>query len=124
MGSNGAGDVSGGFNPAAMMAGMAIGGAMGQNIAGTMNGMMSGMNQAPQTGTVPPPIPTAAYHLAVNGQATGPYDIAVMKQMIINGQMTAEMLVWKPGMASWVEAKNVDDFAAMFPSVPPVPPTK
>ena len=124
MGSNGAGDVSGGFNPAAMMAGMAIGGAMGQNIAGTMNGMMSGMNQAPQTGTVPPPIPTAAYHLAVNGQATGPYDIAVMKQMIINGQMTAEMLVWKPGMASWVEAKNVDDFASMFPSVPPVPPTK
>ena len=116
--------MSGGFNPAAMMAGMVIGGAMGQNIAGTMNGMMSGMNQTPQTGSVPPPIPTTMYHLAVNGQATGPYDIAVMKQMIISGQMTADMLVWKPGMASWVEAKNVADFESMFPTVPPVPPTK
>lgn len=124
MGSNGVGDVSGGFNPAAMMAGMVIGGAMGQNIAGTMNGMMSGMNQTPQTGSVPPPIPTTMYHLAVNGQATGPYDIAVMKQMIISGQMTADMLVWKPGMASWVEAKNVADFESMFPTVPPVQPTK
>lgn len=55
---------------------------------------------------------------------TGPYDIAVMKQMIISGQMTADMLVWKPGMASWVEAKNVADFESMFPTVPPVPPTK
>ena len=124
MGANGAGEVSGGFNPAAMMAGMAIGGAMGQNIAGTMNGMMSGMNQAPQTGSVPPPIPTTVYHLAVNGQATGPYDITVMKQMIISGQLTAEMLVWKPGMVSWVEAKNVKDLESMFPTVPPVPPTK
>ena len=103
---------------------MAIGGAMGQNIAGTMNGMMSGMNQAPQTGSVPPPIPTTVYHLAVNGQATGPYDITVMKQMIISGQLTAEMLVWKPGMVYWVEAKNVKDLESMFPTVPPVPPTK
>lgn len=43
---------------------------------------------------------SAAYHLAIKGQTTGPYDIAVMKQIIFNSQMTAEMLVWKPGMAS------------------------
>lgn len=46
MGANGAGGVSlgeaggTGFNPAAMMASMAVGGAVGQNIAGTMNGMI------------------------------------------------------------------------------------
>jgi membrane protease subunit (stomatin/prohibitin family) len=56
MGSNGAGgvDLGGGgvgFNPAAMMAGMAVGGAVGQNIAGTMNNMISGIN-------VPQPINT------------------------------------------------------------------
>ena len=44
MGANGAGGVDlggggAGFNPAAMMAGMAVGGAVGQNIAGTMNNM-------------------------------------------------------------------------------------
>lgn len=46
MGANGAGGVSlgeaggTGFNPAAMMASMAVGGAVGQNIAGTMNDMI------------------------------------------------------------------------------------
>ena len=49
MGANGAGgvDLGGGgtgFNPAAMMAGMAVGGAIGQNIAGTMSNMISGVN--------------------------------------------------------------------------------
>lgn len=80
MGANDAGnvDLGGngvGFNPAAMMAGMAVGGAVGQNIAGTMNGMMSGINQQQGVGTPPPPVPTNSYHVAVNGQATGPYDI-------------------------------------------------
>ena len=46
MGANGAGNVNlgegggTGFNPAAMMAGMAVGGAVGQNMAGMMSGMM------------------------------------------------------------------------------------
>lgn len=51
MGATGAGDVNlggggeTGFNPAAMMAGIALGGAVGQNMAGMMNGMMTGMTQ-------------------------------------------------------------------------------
>jgi hypothetical protein len=56
MGSNGAGNVnlgSGeGFNMAAMMASMAVGGAVGQNIAGTMNNIMSAINQ-PQSQPTP-----------------------------------------------------------------------
>lgn len=48
-GANGAGSVDlgnggAGFNPAAMMEGMAVGGAVGQNIAGTMNNIMAGIN--------------------------------------------------------------------------------
>lgn len=50
MGANGAGDVNlggngDGFNMAAMMASMAVGGAVGQNIVGAMNNMMGGINQ-------------------------------------------------------------------------------
>lgn len=125
MGSNGAGNVSGGgFNPASMMAGMAIGGAMGQNIAGTMNNMMAGMNQPVLAGVTPPPVPNVAYHVAANGQATGPFDLTVLKQMIISGQITADTLVWKSGMASWIEAKNAGDLEMLFSAVPPVPPAK
>lgn len=125
MGSNGAGDVSGGgFNPASMMAGMAIGGAMGQNIAGTVNNMMAGMNQPVQAGVTPPPVPNVAYHVAVNGQATGPFDLTVLKQMIAMGQFTADCLVWKAGMSEWAAAKTIAELNALFAPIPPIPPTK
>ena len=123
MGANGAGgvDMSGGgfgFNPAAMMAGMAVGGAVGQNVAGVMNGMMSGVNaQVPQT---PPPMPTVAYHVAVNGQAAGPYDLNVLSQMVAAGTFTKESLVWKQGMVTWTQAGMVQELQPLF-SVPPIP---
>ena len=57
MGANGTGDINlggngggDGFNMAAMMASMAVGGAVGQNIAGSMNNMMSGINQPTNVG--------------------------------------------------------------------------
>ena len=130
MGANGAGDVniggSGdgtGFNMAAMMASMAVGGAVGQNIAGAMNNMMGGINQQTAPGAVPPPIPTVAYHVAVNGQATGPFDISVLAQMATAGQLTADSLVWKNGMAQWAKAGTVDELKNLFANaMPPIPP--
>lgn len=130
MGANGAGDVniggSGdgtGFNMAAMMASMAVGGAVGQNIAGTMSNMMGGINQQTTPGAVPPPIPTVAYHVAVNGQVTGPFDISVLAQMATAGQLTADSLVWKNGMAQWAKAGAVDELKNLFANaMPPIPP--
>lgn len=130
MGANGAGtiDMGGdggsgmGFNPAAMMASMAVGGVVGQNIAGVMGSAMSGMNQASQSGMTPPPIPVVAYHVAVNGQATGPYNLQVLQQMIADGQLTANSLVWKTGMDTWIKAGETDDLKSLF--APPVPPVE
>ena len=110
-----------GFNMAAMMASMAVGGAVGQNIAGAMNNMMGGINQPVQTGAVPPPIPTVTYHVAINGQAAGPFDMATLQQMAANGQLTAASLVWKSGMAQWADARSVAELQGLFPPVPPVP---
>lgn len=124
MNANGAGNVNMGdgmgFNPAAMMAGMAMGGAMGQNFAGMMNNAMSGVNQAAQAGAVPPPIPTVSYHVAINGQAAGPFDMAALQQMAANGQLTASSLVWKSGMAQWAEAGSVAELQGLFPPAVPV----
>lgn len=130
MGENGAGGVdlgSGGmgFNPAAMMAGMAVGGAVGQNIAGIMNNSMAGANQAAPSGVTPPPVPTVTYNVAVNGQATGPFDINILKQMAIAGQFKPNSLVWKPGMENWLRAEAVDDLKGLFNNVmPPIPTTE
>lgn len=128
MGANGAGDVNlsgggDGFNMAAMMASMAVGGAVGQNIAGAMNNMMGGINQQTAPGAVPPPIPTVAYHVAVNGQATGPFDATTLAQMVASGQLTANSLVWKNGMAQWAKAGTVDELKNLFANaMPPIPP--
>ena len=130
MGANGAGgvDLGGGgvgFNPAAMMAGMAVGGAIGQNIAGTMNNMMSGANAQTATRSGPPPIPTTAYHVAVNGQATGPFDFNALRQMVITGQVTLDSLVWKVGMEQWAKAGSIEEIQELFSNVaPPIPPTE
>ena len=128
MGANGAGDVNiggggdgTGFNMASMMASMAVGGAVGQNIAGAMNHMMGGIQQPVQSGMTPPPIPAAAYHVAVNGQATGPFDIPVLAQMVTAGQLTADSLVWKSGMTQWMKAVEVDELKSLFPAMPPIP---
>lgn len=134
MGANGAGgiDLGGdggngggmGFNPAAMMASMAVGGVVGQNIAGAMGTAMSGINQPIQNGITPPPIPVVAYHIAVNGQAAGPFDIATLTQMANTGQLTADSLVWKNGMAQWAKAGTVDELKGLFTAMPPIPPTE
>ena len=129
MGANGAGSVDlggngAGFNPAAMMAGMAVGGAVGQNMAGIMNNAMSGTSQPIQNSMTPPPIPTVSYHIAVNGQATGPFDIATLTQMANTGQITADSLVWKNGMDEWAKAGTIDELKSIFAVMPPIPPVE
>lgn len=126
MGENGAGNVNlsggsgDGFNMAAMMASMAVGGAVGQNIAGSMNNMMSGINNPQQT-EKPPIIPTEEYYLAVDGKPTGPYSLEKLKEMIVSGQLTPSSLLWKTGMKEWVKADTIEQLKDSF--MPPIPPS-
>lgn len=125
MGANGAADVNlgggTGFNPAAMMAGMAMGGAVGQNVAGMMNNMMSGINQQVQPPVVPPAVPTALYHVVVNGQATGPFDLATLRQMVAGGQLVPASLVWTAGMNKWASAEATSELKELFDGgMPPI----
>ena len=125
MGNSGAGGVMGdGLHTASMMAGMAIGGAVGQNIAGAMNSFMQGtppVSQAQTLSTTPPPIPSVVFHVAVNGQATGPYDLPSLAKMAAAGQLNADSLVWKAGMDQWTRAGTIDELKHLFAAIPPIP---
>jgi hypothetical protein len=117
----------GAFNPAGMMAGMAMGGVAGQQMAGMMGNMMQGMNQPPQGGLpgAPPPPPVVQYNIAVNGQTTGPFTMDQLGQMAQSGHLTVQSMVWKAGMAGWVAAGTVQELAPLFSntmSSPPPPP--
>ena len=81
---------------------------------------------------VPPPMPQAEpeinAHLFIGGQQYGPYNRATCKQLVQNGQLTKETLVWMEGMAAWTPAGQVPQMASLFapaaaPGMPPMPPT-
>lgn len=116
MGANGGTEISGsgGMNPASLMTGMAMGGVLGQNMAGMMNGMLADLNSSQ-----PPIPPLSTYHVVVNGQSQGPYDINSLSQMRQNGMFSKDSFVWKQGMNDWVKAESVQELSILFGSTPP-----
>lgn len=105
--------------------GLGAGVAMGAQMINAMGGQM-GLGGAPAAGgaAMPPPIPGAvAFHVAVNGQQAGPFDLAALQQQAASGSLTRASLVWRAGMAQWAAAGDVPELAALFANVPPpVPP--
>lgn len=107
----------GGMNVAGMMAGMMMGGAVGSNMANMMGGMAQNIaNPAPPT---PPPAAVSQYHVILNGQQSGPFNMTQIANMIVSGQITRGTYVWKAGMPGWDMAGNVPELAASFGAVPP-----
>ncbi len=112
----------GGFNPIGVMTGLAVGGAMGGQMANMMNATAQNM---PTPGMTPPPMPTIAYFVSVNGQNTGPFNLQQLQAMVASGQLTRSTYVWKQGMAGWEHAEKQPDLASLFaapPDMPPPPP--
>lgn len=103
-------------------AGEGIGLGMGFAMANQMAGMFQ---QQPQAGGVggPPPLPGAvSFHVVVNGQQAGPYNMQALQQMVQQGQLKRDTLVWKQGMAQWSKAGEVADLTGLFTAPPPPPP--
>jgi hypothetical protein len=96
-----------------MGVGIGAGAALGQQMAGAM---AAGGQPHP----APPPLPTAAqFHVAINGQQAGPFDLAGLQAKVKEGAVTRASLVWKPGMTQWAAADSVPELASLFASVPP-----
>ena len=110
-------------NPAGGVAGAGVGLGMGMAVAGQMLPGSSPAPQAPQFQQPPPP-PAARFHVAQNGQATGPFDTAQVAAAVVAGQVRPDTLVWMPGMAQWAPAAQVPQLAPYFQAPqPPPPPT-
>ncbi|HET6243929.1 MAG: SPFH domain-containing protein [Bacteroidetes bacterium] len=105
------------------MAGAGVGMGMGFAMANQMGNMMNQPQQGQTNLGGPPPIPAAVqYFMATNGQQTGPFDAPAIKQMIQQGTLKQETLVWKQGMAEWIAASTVPEIKDLFQqSPPPIP---
>jgi hypothetical protein len=67
------------------------------------------------------------FHLTIGSQHYGPYNIQSLSSFVPTGQMTAQSLVWRSGMATWTPASQVPELAGLFETplrvVPPQPAT-
>jgi membrane protease subunit (stomatin/prohibitin family) len=103
-----------------MGAGMGLG--MGLGVGGTFGSQMgniAGVMQ--QQAAPPPPPPTTVYYVLLNNTQYQ-YDLQTLAQLIQNGQITRETLIWKAGMTQWIKAGDCADLQGLFGTVPPPPP--
>ncbi len=125
----------GGLAAAGVGVGMGFG--MGGQLAGAFGGMMQQGTTPQQPGLAPqappaapgtaqpppmpgpPPQPQLNLFVAVNGQQAGPFEVPALQQMVMQGQLTRETLVWQQGMAAWAAASTVPELEAIFGAVPP-----
>ena len=116
---------AGGGNLAGDAMGAGIGLAMAGQMAGQMMnpqaGQFHGGQQPPQQAApTPPPMPQqTTYHVAVGGVQQGPFPVSQLQQMIQQGQLTPETLVWTAGMPAWAAANSVQELSQLFGAVPP-----
>lgn len=123
---NPSGDAGAGIG---MGMGFAMAREMGKGLAGddggSGGGAGSGSGQASAPGVTPPPLPgKAAYHVELDGDATGPFQPEGLRQLARDGRLTEETLVWSKGMEGWTPAGEVDDLKALFAheeGPPPLP---
>ena len=110
---------------AAAGAGIGLGVAMAGPVAQALNPANANAGAAPNVAAAaatPPPLPGAiavAFFAAVNGQQTGPFDMATLQQQAGAGKFTRDTLVWRQGMAAWTAAGSVPELVTVFANVPP-----
>ena len=73
--------------------------AVATQMINTMNQAMRQMN-VPNTNMELEKTKTG-YYIVTDGHQAGPFDEAEMEQLARNGSLTAEAMVWRPGMAAW-----------------------
>jgi len=87
-------------------------------------GTVGPAGSVPAAGSVPPPPPPSAaiWHIAIDGQTSGPFTATQMAEGIGSGQVTPATSVWNAGLAGWTTAAEVPELAAHFaPPPPPAP---
>lgn len=114
---------AGGGNLAGDAMGAGIGLAMAGQMAGQMMnpqaGQFQGGQQPPMQGTPPPMPPQITYHVAIGGVQQGPFQLPQIQQMIQQGQITPDTLVWTAGMPAWAAANTIPALTQLFGAVPP-----
>ena len=70
----------------------------------------------------PPPPVEHVWHIAKDGQTSGPYSKARLGRMVTEGGFSRESMVWTAGQDGWKRAEDIAELAQLFTVMPPPPP--
>ncbi|MBL3570501.1 antifreeze protein [Rhodovulum sulfidophilum] len=105
--------------------GAGLGMAMAQSVA--QSGPWGAVPRSPAAEAampVPPPPPPVehVWHIAENGQTSGPFSMARLGRMAGEGSFRRDSFVWTQGQDGWKRAEEVPELARLFTVAPPPPP--
>lgn len=102
------------------MMGVLAGVGMGNVVTGAMQ-QSTGQAQAPPA--EPPPLPQEQWYAGIGGKQVGPLTVEQLQNLIQQGQVTKETLLWKQGMDNWAAARTIPEASRLFDQgPPPLPP--
>ena len=100
-----------------------IGAGMGMQMAAAAGPWAEQPAAAKPAAVAPPPPPVEhVWHIAVNGETTGPFSKAAMGRKATDGALARETYVWTAGQDGWQKAEDVRELAQLFTILPPPPP--
>ena len=116
-------DMANNPNAGANAMGMIAGVGMGNIMGGAMQGAaqpQAGNQVAAQPAAGPPPLPKQSqWYAALDNQQAGPFTPDQIRQLIGEGRIARETLVWKQGLADWIQAGQADEVKEFFGATPP-----
>ncbi|KIN64297.1 Antifreeze protein, type I [Sulfitobacter noctilucicola] len=114
-----------GGGAAAIQAGLGAGLGMqiGQAAAATAGPWGARPAASTQAQMIPPLPPVEhVWHIATDGETSGPFSKAAMGRMAAEGKLGRDTFVWTPGQDGWQRAEDVQELAQLFTVLPPPPP--
>jgi len=102
--------------------GLGLGLGVGANMGNQMGNISNQLNTNLQNPQMPPPPPVIQYFVLVNNQQQGPYNFQQIQNLVNQGILKRETLIWKQGLQNWDKAENQAELISFFNMVPPPPP--
>ena len=72
--------------------------------------------------TAPPPLPDTNWHVSIDRQSKGPYDLSGLQQLASNKQISPGTLAWIDGMKSWQSIESIKALDGLFDDDTAIPP--
>lgn len=105
-----------------MGTGMGVGMGVGSAVGNMTSRFLNTNPQIPAHAYQPPVYQEPTYFIIINGQQIAGQTIQNIRDMVTQGIMNGETMVWKCGMAQWAEAATITELAPLFIQQAPPPP--